>query len=55
MPEDEKRFWRLFLENEWKRGEMRKTDVYKAMHQDGAPAVRLEPAVDAPTVPDRDG
>jgi hypothetical protein len=53
MPAAEKRFWQHFMRAEWERGEMRKTEIYKAMHKDGAPPP-MEPAIDAPAVPATD-
>ncbi|MDP3768433.1 MAG: hypothetical protein Q8S13_10495 [Dehalococcoidia bacterium] len=53
MSAHEKRFWQHFRRAEWERGEMRKTEAYKARHKDGDAPPPMEPAIDAPAVPSR--
>ena len=55
MPKEEKLFWRYFLDAEWRRGEMRKTEAYKETHKSDASGSPLPvAAIDAPTIPDTD-
>ena len=51
MPADEKVAWRLYIRNEGRRAEMRKTEEYKQAQKTQAPdGEPLVAAVDAPDV-----
>lgn len=53
MSADEKLFWRFFLEAEWKRGEMRKSETYKKFKEiAAAPLLATEEAGLVDAVPE---